>query len=513
MNDRKYYVAIILVSITLTILSANVPFFWDNILLISKIAHYYYENGCNNLILPTKLDSGHPPFYPLYLSVVWQLCGKSLWVSHLAILPFLIAIGVAYLKLAQLLLPRQAWAWALLFLCLEPAVLTQSVLGAIDMPLVAAHLWAVWALLKRNKWVAMAAMLLMCLVSLRGIITTALLGFTALIALDPIWRNSHKSMVALLTQRLKIVVGAIVSLAFMLVWYLYHYQQTGFLVHNPKSAWAIAPDGHHYDLVSFGKALWHIAVVFWRILDQGRVIWWLILGLCAAQLYRYYRQNKGTSHAIAPILANRHGIYFAQLVFIPLILYIGIIVVRNNPIMTRYFLSYFLLIQLLVLHLWHIALSTFAHNPTQALPHPIALLKAQKSLKIGLMVALLSGHAWIYPIPISNSWDTTLAALPYFHIQKQLFDYIDAQQIPYEQIGAAFPLFNAQKYIYLNNDTRYFVDKITVPFSQLPYIAYSNVCNEYTAQNRQNLAKNFVPEKKFECMGSQIILYKAKQLP
>ncbi|MBL0080448.1 MAG: hypothetical protein IPP53_15465 [Bacteroidetes bacterium] len=68
------------------IATANNPFFWDTV-LTSKIAQYFYENGFGNLIVPIDLDAGHPPFFQIYLSILWKLFGKSLLVSHLAMLP------------------------------------------------------------------------------------------------------------------------------------------------------------------------------------------------------------------------------------------------------------------------------------------------------------------------------------------------------------------------------------------------------------------------------------------
>lgn len=476
-----YYATIAAFYVVLTLLSSNIPFFWDNILLVSKTAYHYYEHGWGNLILPTQFDSGHPPFYPIYVSAVWACLGKTLWASHLAVLPFLVAMGMAYMKLVQLLLPRTWWWLALLFLAIEPAVLTQSAMGAIDIPLIAGHLWALWGLLRRRSWVVAVGMLLMCLVSLRGIITSLLLVVVAVVlpALPILFKRVNRS--ALVADGLARVAvwGSAGAFLCVVAWYYYHFSQTGFWVHNPQSAWATAPDNRYYEAASLGEALWHIAVMGWRMLDQGRILWWVLL---IGWVGRYGRAN----------IHRLDGVDFQlfMFIFVPLLLYVSIVAVRNNPIMTRYFLSYFLLIQLLTLRLWAL------YMPTKG---EVVGHKWSKRAMGLLCTAMLTGHAWIYPYPISNSWDTTLAFLPYLPIQRELFDYADAQKIPYAEVGSAFPMFNARKYIYLTTDTLRFTDKIKRPLRNFEYVCYANISNEFTPENLQRLATNFDIEKQFNC--------------
>jgi len=75
---------------TLVVLfSQEQPFFWDGA-LHSKLAHWYLEHHFQNLVPPPELDSGHPPFFALFLAVVWRVFGRSLLMSHLLMLPFIL---------------------------------------------------------------------------------------------------------------------------------------------------------------------------------------------------------------------------------------------------------------------------------------------------------------------------------------------------------------------------------------------------------------------------------------
>ncbi|NJO86864.1 MAG: hypothetical protein HC821_02075 [Lewinella sp.] len=66
--------------------TADFPFFWDSIQLASRQATHFYDGG--GLLLPNAIDSGHPPGFGLYLAIWWQLPGRQLWVSHLAMVPW-----------------------------------------------------------------------------------------------------------------------------------------------------------------------------------------------------------------------------------------------------------------------------------------------------------------------------------------------------------------------------------------------------------------------------------------
>ena len=79
-------------AILIPLMSLPMPFFWDSILLGSEVGQHFFNNGLGAWILPTELDSGHPPGFGWYLAVWWKFLGLSLPVAHLAMMPVLILI-------------------------------------------------------------------------------------------------------------------------------------------------------------------------------------------------------------------------------------------------------------------------------------------------------------------------------------------------------------------------------------------------------------------------------------
>ncbi|MEK7253678.1 MAG: hypothetical protein AAB316_02970, partial [Bacteroidota bacterium] len=94
-----------------TYLVRNHPFFWDTIQLASKHAHFFYDTDFQSLILPENIDSGHPPAFGMYLALVWKIFGKTLTVSHFAMLPFLWGIVFFILKIGERLGGKENAQW------------------------------------------------------------------------------------------------------------------------------------------------------------------------------------------------------------------------------------------------------------------------------------------------------------------------------------------------------------------------------------------------------------------
>jgi hypothetical protein len=67
--------------------------FWDTVQLAGKHGLFFYENNFLSFVLPNEIDSGHIPFFGFYLAIIWKIFGKSLVVSHFAMLPFMLALA------------------------------------------------------------------------------------------------------------------------------------------------------------------------------------------------------------------------------------------------------------------------------------------------------------------------------------------------------------------------------------------------------------------------------------
>ena len=99
--------------ILLTACCNAIPFFWDGT-FFSALSLHFYHNGFNGLIAPQPLDTGGFPLFSIYLTCIWKIFGKTISVSHLAMLPLLIAIVFEYYKLARHYLSKTIIPFAIL---------------------------------------------------------------------------------------------------------------------------------------------------------------------------------------------------------------------------------------------------------------------------------------------------------------------------------------------------------------------------------------------------------------
>jgi len=84
------FLALSALYIALTYFSRHFAFFGDMIQFASRHANYYYENNFKNFWLSNDLDSGHPQVFGMYMAFMWKIFGRTLAVSHVVMLPYLI---------------------------------------------------------------------------------------------------------------------------------------------------------------------------------------------------------------------------------------------------------------------------------------------------------------------------------------------------------------------------------------------------------------------------------------
>ncbi len=443
-----FYLAVIL-------LCLNVPFFWDTI-LTSSVAQWFYDNGIQNAIAPLKWDAGHPTLFQIYLMFCWKIFGKTLAVSHIAMLPFLWLMVFAFVYICQKITTFSiARIVGLLFLLLHPYILTQSTMMSYDIIQIAFFLTAIIGIIeKRNFWLLMGIWGLSAC-SIRGqMIGIVCLG-SYLITDFRNWRNN----IILLT-------AACIPL---LLWHFYHYDQTGWMISTPSDSWKT-----HRDVASIQQLLSNVIGITRGFVDYG-LLPLSILFLCAVTTIR-----------AKPLSGNIRKILFTTtLIFIVLN---TSMLLFSNPIGHRYFMIIHVGMIFLIISQWkQIAFSKFWVAITLA--------------------AFISGHFWLYPIQLSNGWDVTLQYLSYEKSRKDFFRYISEYDIPPGEIASAFPLFCSQQQTDLTSGER-LKDISEFSIRDYSYIAYSPVCNDmrdYPVEN-QPVIKIFGKRK------TKIVLYKNQVL-
>lgn len=449
--------------------SSHFPFFWDTIQLGSKHAHHYYHTGFAQLLLPDAIDSGHPPFFGMYLAAMWVLFGKTLAVSHWAMLPFVLGIVGLLFPVGRYFSREWGWVFPLLALALPP-LSGQLVLVSPDVVLVFGFLLSLYGMLYHKGWVLAVGALLLAAISTRGMMTVLILFLFDLYLRFSMPNRTESKPMVYLKEMLRALPSYLPSGLLALAFLLYHYLEKGWVGYHAGSEWAPS-----FARVGISGLLKNGAVLGWRLAEYGMVFSWVVLGLVIWRKPATLRQPKVKSAL--------------WLMSISLILLTPTFLLYSGLQQHRYLLP--LLLSVLLLSFTALAHCSWSHSRRSAL---FALL----------FTGLLTGHFWVYPDHIAQSWDTTLAHLPYYHLKDRMIGYLDEQGIPLETVGTAFPEIGPQYYKDLSGRVSGFAPK---DLSKQHYILYSNVMNDFSDGELERLQSEWTVLKQFERGGVQLLLF------
>lgn len=458
MTNTKILLPFFILLILLTIFSFNIPFFWDST-FFSSLSVHFYNNGFDGFMAPEALDTGGFPLYSTYLTSMWKCFGKTLLVSHCAILPFMLGLLYEFFKLCKRYLDDKAIVWALVLFCIEPVFLTQSMLMGYDIIIGYFFLLSLNALYNSRNFLFSIALLLLCLISIRGIMLAS-----AIFIIDCI---QYKKIDFILIRKY------IPTFFILLFWAYYHEQQTGWYIFSPYR------EDNAEELATGSMMVRQFIYILWKNTDLGRIALWLILLFFG---FYYLKKEKTKKHQ--ELMVN---------LFLPLLVLSLFMVFLFNPIGHKYFLVVFILLNVAVVYLIQQIISK----------------KSRIVLYTLLSVCLLAGNFIIYPQRYGNAWDSSLKVIPYFPLEHKMRTYIKTKKISPETIGTQFPLTND-----FHSST--LADTPDAPYSDIemnaiqnyPYFLYSNVINSGRMDDLENVKKNWVVEKEFRSGMIELILYK-----
>lgn len=453
------------------------PFFWDTVQLGSKHAHYFYENSLHWLPLPEDIDSGHPPVFGYYLACVWSFFGKNLPASHWAMLPFLL-LNVWLLYRLGLRLCGEKWAfWLIPLAFLDPVMAGQSLLVSPDVVLVCGFLFAVEGILGKNKIFATVGILMLCMVSVRGMMTAgALFAWQMLLEVrgreGESVRNFFARFFISAIQKFGLFLPGFAFAAWFFWW---HRQATGWVGLHPNSPWmpTFAP-AKGWELAR------NLAVIGWRWLDFGRVFEWLVLGWLVWKSWPFAKNSSETRSLILLLLCLAVFLSPSALLF-------------KNVSAHRYFLPGFLAFHFLVF---------------QLLAQQKLEIRNWKLVLPFLIFALALGNFWIYPRGVAMGWDATLAQLPYHRLRAEAVAFLEKEKIDFQTVGSFFPNLNTGENLLLDGDQRRFAD---LDFARNEYVFASNVFNDISENDFETLRRDWVLFKKWKQAGVWVEIYRRKQ--
>lgn len=447
-----------IVVLALQLSNLNNTFFWDTTQLASNHATFFYNTGFSSWLLPDDIDSGHIPAFGFYIALLWKIFGRTLAVSHLAMVPFaLLAVWQLY-RLCLKFIPKSYAGLATLLIILDPTVLSQFTLVSPDVPLIAFFLLAFNSVLENRKYWLTASALLLFLTSMRGMMAVVCLLLLDLYC-NVSFREKAKIFGNLLRRSLIYIPAAVVFIVFN----TYHFLHKGWVGYHKDSPWAdcFAP-------VDFKGFLLNIAIYCWRLLDFGRIGIWLVF------VFLLLRCSK-------PIFASKSTrmlLLFAAtlMVFLP-----------ANMLWAKNLLAHRYLMPIYV---------TFALLTASILFADYVQPKIRNMLVIIWLTVLVSGNFWIYPDKVAKGWDSTLAHLPYYKLRHEAIGYLDANHIDYKDVQSFFPNMSSMDILDLNGDPRHFDNYNGTG----DYVFYSNIYNLEDAVYDQ-LFSAYRPVKTFHRNG------------
>lgn len=459
----------------LFIATAHHAFFGDTVQFASRHPDFYYSGHFSRLLLPDSIDSGHPPFFGIYLALVWKIFGRSLFVSHLAMQPFILIIIIQAINLGTNLFPNnRKFSWFLPAILLSECVLIgQCSLVSPDILVIAFFLYALNSILKRNNIHLSLAIIGLGILSMRAMMAAAALyGFAIAAHYKP---NEKIRFSTLIKKALPFAPGGLLASSF----FIYHFLAKGWIGYHANSPWASS-----FTKASGIEILRNLCFLAWRFMDLGKIVTVLVfLSLSVAWIRkkRLWEQS--------PFQIKRIRALFV--LFIGLVLFTAIpLCFYNNLLAHRYLIPAYFSISILAIFLLE------------------KLQTAHKNLIFFLMIAgQISGHLWSYPRQVSQGWDSTLAHLPYYGLRKDFLKYFRDNHIPKKEIGAYFFMKNSDNQLDLYGDTTTYRDYQT---DSVLYIWYSNVTNSplddhfFDYQNKWEILKQ---EKKGQV---EMILFKRK---
>ena len=449
-------------------------FFWDTVQLASRHAHFYYDTNITTLLLPTAIDSGHPPTFGFYLAILWKLFGKSLVVSHFAMLPFLWGIVEASYRLGRYYLGEAKAVWLLVLFFCDPVLLGQSVLVSPDLVLICAMLWTWYGWTRTystrsTQWIVVVGTLVLAAISLRGMmIVFAFYSFGALrfLLMGEYRIRPHLKWFA------HFAPAGVMGLAFL----LWHHLQVGWIGHHADSTWA--PSFARVDALGVIK---NTAILGWRWLDFGRIWLWIVLIVLIVTQWQ---------KSISTIVWRKSptGELVLILVILTLVLSPSTLLYAGLA-QHRYWLPAFLVFTVLVLRLIWVARLQWV---------------APRWGTILVAIGLLTGNLWIYPRTIAQGWDSTLAHLPYYQLRDELIHDFRAQNVSLSEVGTAFPNLATEEILALSGDT---VHMVPYDLNHQQHIFYSNVMNDFSDEALQTLFSEWSIVRRYQKAGVECIWF------
>ncbi len=492
--NRAGLITIIFIFLLIVLYSLHLPFFGDMIYHM-RVACYIYDNNFTVILPCESFDNGNPTLYSLYLAILWKIFGKTLFISHLAIFPFVAGIIYQFNRLALNFLKPKYVSFAMILLLFEPTILTQVIMAGFDLIYVFLFITALrfiitfnrdnlcFVYIKQgetvihkkqnklflNKLIYSLMLCLFPLLNLRGfsfVISLLLIQFFLIIG----FRFQYSELKNKILSFIKHCILYLPSCMVFVGWLLYHYSERG---------WAIIHPAHvlYQSGTDIEQIIRNIFYVAWKISDFGRIS--IIVFLCSAlivfrkKIFKYLDNNNKVQSSVVSLL----------LIFtvVPVLTYVIMFVFSSYPVSHRHFMVIYPLLFVFAIYFFQ-------------------FIKNRMVVFITYVIFILSlffGHFILYPERFGNGWDASMKVFPYFKLHNQTINYFIEEKFHKEKTGTKYPLTYNVKFSKLTGDDFYFQDIDNETLDKFDYIVLSNISNLFTDEERAELEANWLLVKEF----------------
>lgn len=427
--------------------------FWDNVLFINIFSSNLLENGPFAWgSIPTIHDPGHPMLAATYIACIWKVFGRSLTITHLALIPFILTFWYLLWQIILSVFSDFKWALAAFLLVFaDTSVFSQVMYIGPEIFVLCFSSIAIYGILKRSFLYQTIGLMLLGITTLRGMMLCA--G----IFLWDLCKNHKINIYSYL-------IGALPAVAFIL-WRLI---VKGWIISNPLAPWGNAFG--YGDAAVFARNFIRNGIVLSsRIIDFGRIVPAVMVFALLTKTRKQWILDKRITDLLLFTTLICCIIAITSLVII-------------NPMGHSYFLWIYIGIELLLISL---------------LQH----IKWHKLLYGCVLSALLLGNTIIYPERIAEGWPCTLASLPYWSLRSDMLLYMEKENITPKETLTFFPFGSCADDVDLKRDKR----KYATSWEEAKYVLSSNICNldDETLDRLQTLQTI----KRYEKRGVHLTLY------
>lgn len=461
-KSKYIFIFSVLVLIAIVFFYSNIPFFWDGE-YFSKAATFFY-NGENSFFdCGAYTDNTTLPLYSWYLSFVWSVFSKTLFVSHAAIIPFLILLVFQFYKMASRFLTDKYVSFSLVLLLIEPTFLTQTILMGYDIVLTSLFLFAINLLLNKKRVAYSFLLPVLALFSIRALFLTL-----SLFIIDLILEHNRTKKINLF------VLSKAYFPCFFLVcsWFVYHKFKTGWFLFSPLHE---KTDEH---FISFQMVVRQILYAIWKIIDFGR---FYLIAFILLFLVTKKEQIKESKNLFL-------------FLFVPTVITMLFMMLVSNPVGHKYFIFNFVLL---------IICFCFVVQRIKNKNYRIMSL-------IFAFVFLVTGNFWIYPQKYGNGWDSSLKILPYFKTKNEMDLFVKTKNIEPKKIATQFPLHTNNYFSYLSDSTFVYTSAETEEINNYNYFLFSNIMNPKNMEEIEKIKKEWLLLKEVKSGFVSISLYQKK---